>query len=118
LSAWGGRASHSSKPIVFFEHAGTHHAKREDLGDLSQPKQPSHIFARLGLWEEDIHCNLASKATSEARSKVHIGAQNRLHAMEFLEYAYLQIGQDEKARALVLEAAHCQRFHRTNSPTA
>jgi tetratricopeptide (TPR) repeat protein len=69
---------------------------------------PSHIFARLGLWEDDIRCNLASKATSEANSEVHTGAQNRLHAMEFLEYAYLQIGQDERARAIVLEAASIQ----------
>jgi tetratricopeptide (TPR) repeat protein len=33
-----------------------------------------------------------------------MGAENRLHAMEFLEYAYLQTGQDEKARAIVAEA--------------
>ena len=62
---------------------------------------PSHIFARLGLWQEDIDSNLASKAAAE---RAHAGAENRLHAMEFLEYAYLQIGHDEEARAIMMEA--------------
>jgi hypothetical protein len=47
---------------------------------------PSHIFARLGLWQHDIASNLASKSESERKDGMHIGAQNRLHAMEFLEY--------------------------------
>ncbi len=62
---------------------------------------PSHIFTRLGLWQEDIESNWASKAAAE---KVHAGAENRLHAMEFLEYAYLQIGHDDGARAIIAEA--------------
>ena len=54
---------------------------------------PSHIFARLGMWEDDIHSNLAS---------VEIAKQQRafpemLHAMSFLEYAYLQEGNFEQA---------------------
>jgi tetratricopeptide (TPR) repeat protein len=62
---------------------------------------PGHIFARLGLWQEDIRSNLASKAAAE---KTDAGAENRLHAMEFLEYAYLQIGHDSEARAIIAEA--------------
>jgi len=62
---------------------------------------PSHIFTRLGLWREDIDSNLASKAAAE---KAHAGAENQLHAMEFLEYAYLQIGHDEEAHAIIAEA--------------
>ena len=62
---------------------------------------PSHIFTRLGLWQEDIQSNLASKAAAE---KADAGAENRLHAMEFLEYAYLQIGQDDDAQAIMTEA--------------
>ena len=34
---------------------------------------------------------------------VHVGAENRLHAMEFLEYADLQIGHDDEAWAIVTE---------------
>ena len=66
---------------------------------------PGHIFARLGLWQDDIKSNLASKAAAENNSGgMHTGAQHRLHAMEFLQYAYLQTGQDTKANALIQEA--------------
>ena len=66
---------------------------------------PGHIFARLGLWQDDIRSNLASKAAAQATTTgMHMGAQNDLHAMEFLEYAYLQTGQDNEARAIVEEA--------------
>jgi tetratricopeptide (TPR) repeat protein len=69
---------------------------------------PSHIFARLGLWDEDIRSNLASKAAAES-STVHVGAESRLHAMEFLEYAYLQIGHDDEARAILTEGSTVKR---------
>jgi tetratricopeptide (TPR) repeat protein len=65
---------------------------------------PSHIFSRLGLWQDDIRSNLASKAASESTTAMHVGAENRLHAMEFLEYAYLQIGHDDEAQAIVAAA--------------
>jgi tetratricopeptide (TPR) repeat protein len=65
---------------------------------------PSHIFARLGLWEDDIRSNLASKAAAEVTTGPRIGAENRLHAMEFLEYAYLQSGRFDEAGAIVEEA--------------
>jgi tetratricopeptide (TPR) repeat protein len=64
---------------------------------------PSHIFIRLGLWQDAIRSNLASKAASEELA-VHVGADERLHAMEFLEYAYLQIGQFSQAAAIIAEA--------------
>jgi hypothetical protein len=62
---------------------------------------PSHIFTRLGIWQEDIDSNSASKAAAE---NAHAGAENRLHALEFIEYAYLQIGHDDEARAIIAEA--------------
>jgi hypothetical protein len=62
---------------------------------------PSHIFARLGLWQEDIQSNLASLHAAQSTSAVHVGAEHQLHAMEFLEYAYLQIGEDDKAKEMV-----------------
>jgi tetratricopeptide (TPR) repeat protein len=61
---------------------------------------PSHIFARLGLWQDDIQSNLASKAMAEEQ---HATA-DRLHAMNFLEYAYLQLGEHDQAKALEEEA--------------
>jgi hypothetical protein len=68
---------------------------------------PSHIFTRLGLWQEDIDSNLASKVAAE---KAHAGAENRLHAMEFLEYAYLQIGHEAEARTIIAEAKTIPQF--------
>ena len=61
---------------------------------------PSHIFARLGLWQDDIQSNLASKAAAEKQSQT----PDRLHAMLFLEYAYLQTGLDNQAKAIETEA--------------
>ena len=62
---------------------------------------PGHIFARLGMWPEDISSNEASVAASLKDEAEHQpGAAHQLHADEFLVYAWLQTGQDEKARAL------------------
>lgn len=58
---------------------------------------PSHIFARLGMWQEDIASNLESLAAAEKDAS---GSEARLHAMDFLEYAYLQIGQDRRAESI------------------
>jgi tetratricopeptide (TPR) repeat protein len=63
---------------------------------------PGHIFARLGMWPEDIDSNLASVAASEKAEAAGIpGTHHRYHAEEFLLYAYLQTGQDSKAKQLV-----------------
>lgn len=62
---------------------------------------PSHIFARLGLWQEDIQSNLASLGAAKLASTIHIGAENQVHVMEFLEYGYLQIGLENKAKEMI-----------------
>jgi hypothetical protein len=61
---------------------------------------PSHIFARLGLWQEDIQANLKSVALAE-KSQDAFMKGHELHAMHFLLYAYLQIGQDATAKQIV-----------------
>jgi tetratricopeptide (TPR) repeat protein len=70
---------------------------------------PSHIFARLGLWQEDIQSNVASLAAARQPSAMHIGAENQVHAMEFLEYAYLQIGRNDKAQELIGELQNVRK---------
>ena len=65
---------------------------------------PSHIFTRLGLWQESIVSNLASEeAARKWVEKTHPGATafDALHAIDYLEYAYLQTGRDAQARELV-----------------
>jgi len=52
---------------------------------------PGHIFTRRGLWDESIETNLRSVATS----KNHFDS---LHALDYLEYAYLQQGRDSDAK--------------------
>ncbi len=74
---------------------------------------PSHIFTRLGMWKESIDSNLASAQTAQAWvAKTHAGATafDALHATDYLEYAYLQTGQDAKARELVENVAKVTSF--------
>jgi tetratricopeptide (TPR) repeat protein len=62
---------------------------------------PGHIFARLGMWPEDIQSNLASVAASQkAEAAGQPGVAHQMHADEFLIYAYLQVGEDDKARVM------------------
>jgi tetratricopeptide (TPR) repeat protein len=65
---------------------------------------PSHIFTRLGLWQESIQSNLrAVTASKDYEAKTHPGAAyyERLHALDYLEYAYLQGSQDQEAKRVL-----------------
>jgi len=65
---------------------------------------PSHIFARVGLWQDDINSNLASIAATRKTAAMHMGGEgHQFHAMDFLFYAYMQSGRDPDARALIEE---------------
>ena len=65
---------------------------------------PSHIFARVGLWQDDINSNLASIAASRKSAAMGMGGEShQFHAMDFLFYAYMQSGRDADARALIEE---------------
>ena len=64
---------------------------------------PSHIFTRLGMWQESIASNLASaEAAQQGLARSHSSATSfeAMHASDYLAYAYLQTGQDAKAREL------------------
>jgi hypothetical protein len=56
---------------------------------------PSHIFTRLGLWQESIASNLASAASATKNN----APGNEAHAKDYLIYAYLQGAQDRKAKS-------------------
>ena len=73
---------------------------------------PSHIFTRLGLWRESIASNLASaEAGDRLMEKRHPGAthSDTLHAFDYLEYAYLQLGDQTRARKILEKAAAAHR---------
>jgi tetratricopeptide (TPR) repeat protein len=58
---------------------------------------PSHIFTRLGLWDDSI----ASNAESARVAREDGEANDQLHAMDYLVYANLQLGQDRKAQNVI-----------------
>lgn len=60
---------------------------------------PSHIFTRVGHWRDSI----ASNATAARIAKINKDPDEQLHFMDYLVYAYLQLGQDKKARAAIDE---------------
>jgi hypothetical protein len=69
---------------------------------------PSHIFVRLGMWDETIASNIRSAEAAKAHAaELHPGTMsfNSLHAYDYLTYAYLQRGEDEEVRKLVDEVA-------------
>jgi hypothetical protein len=73
---------------------------------------PSHIFTRLGLWQESIDSNRASadagKAYYAKLGKDTVWDQT-LHALDYVVYAYLQTGQDKQARAVFEELTTMQK---------
>ncbi len=65
---------------------------------------PSHIFACVGLWQDDISSNLASIAATRKTAAMHMGGEgHQFHAMDFLLYAYLQSGREGDAAKLIDE---------------
>src|SRR5438309_3146289 len=57
---------------------------------------PSHIFIRLGLWEDSISSNIA--AVGAARK--HGDQGEEFHALDYLTYAYLQLGRNAEAEKI------------------
>ncbi|HYT98932.1 MAG TPA: hypothetical protein VEK85_01050 [Gemmatimonadales bacterium] len=69
---------------------------------------PSHIFTRLGLWDDAIASNHRSVAAArQFEEERHLNAlwDQRGHAWDYLVYAYLQQGRDGEAKRVVDEAA-------------
>ncbi len=68
---------------------------------------PSHIFVRLGLWQDSITSNVAANASGAHAAEMHLAeAHYQTHAMDFLSYSYLQSGQEAKAREVIEHTAH------------
>ena len=73
---------------------------------------PSHIFTRVGYWTESIASNIESaRAAKESED-----FDDQLHPMDYLVYAYLQLGQDEKAKAVIDEMNTVTGFTETFLP--
>jgi hypothetical protein len=66
---------------------------------------PSHTFARLGLWQDDINSNLAAIRVADGMAEHHHVMHHKVHSLDFLEYAYIQIGDDASAKAAIEQIA-------------
>jgi hypothetical protein len=67
---------------------------------------PSHIFVRLGLWDETIAANQRSFAAGVAYAQAQrLGGvvPEQFHALDYMVYGYLQEGRDSAARATVAD---------------
>jgi len=67
---------------------------------------PSHIFTRVGYWKESIAANQASVRAAKADK----AATDQLHGQDYMVYAYLQLAQDNNARAVIDDMVKSANF--------
>jgi tetratricopeptide (TPR) repeat protein len=68
---------------------------------------PSHIFVRLGLWQDSTASNIAAIASGAHAAEMHLAEYHyQTHAMDFLSYSYLQSGREAKAREVIEHTSH------------
>ncbi|HSB42481.1 MAG TPA: hypothetical protein VLK28_11660 [Methylomirabilota bacterium] len=77
---------------------------------------PSHIFTRVGNWQESIETNRASaKAAADTLaaggSQTGLRSYEGLHAYDYMMYGYMQLGRDGEARALVEEVTATRKLN-------
>jgi len=83
---------------------------------------PSHIFTRLGLWQQSIESNRDGHAAALKYVRRNLGPDaydgETVHTMDYLEYAYLQTAQDKKAKEVVDELLSYRKGDGANLPMA
>ena len=77
---------------------------------------PSHIFTRVGAWQESIDANRASAkaaAASVADNQYQFGLRSyeALHAYDYMMYAFLQLSKDRDAKALMEEVGATRKLN-------
>ncbi len=71
---------------------------------------PSHIYTRLGLWQDSITSNIASRDAAHQQGDTG----EELHAMDYLVYAYLQSGKDSEALEVVRQLRSMENLKSRN----
>jgi len=71
---------------------------------------PSHIFVRLGLWPEVIEWNRRSADAALEQSPEAYTSLHHVHALDYMVYAYLQRGQDQKAEEALREILEVDNY--------
>src|SRR5213596_3108117 len=77
---------------------------------------PSHIFTRVGAWQESIDANRASAkvaTTAVADNQYQFGLRSyeALHAYDYMMYAFLQLSKDRDAKALMEEVGATRKLN-------
>jgi tetratricopeptide (TPR) repeat protein len=106
--------SYDAAPIA---HRGLPAARRYAAIAPSAPHalhMPSHIFTRVGAWTD----SAATNQRSAAAAKGDNDADNQLHAIDYMAYAYLQLARDGDAQRVVDEAAQVTGARRFSGPYA
>lgn len=78
---------------------------------------PSHIFSRVGMWKEMVESNRASYLAAKGELKENtlgIGAYDALHAMDYMQFGYLQQAQDKAAKQLLDEVGTIRKVNVEN----
>jgi len=78
---------------------------------------PSHIFSRLGLWQEMVEGNRVSYLAAKAELKettLGIGTYDALHAMDYMVFGHLQQAQDKAAKQLADEVGSVRKVNVEN----
>ncbi|MBZ0156368.1 MAG: hypothetical protein K8I29_09195 [Alphaproteobacteria bacterium] len=78
---------------------------------------PSHIFSRVGLWQEMVEDNRASYLAAKSELKeatLDIGTYDALHAMDYMVFGLLQQAQDKGAKQLLDEVAAIRKVNVEN----
>jgi tetratricopeptide (TPR) repeat protein len=58
---------------------------------------PSHTYVLLGRWQDTINANTAAQEAERDRGT----PEDRIHALDYLVYAYLQLGRDAEAKQVL-----------------
>jgi len=69
---------------------------------------PSHIYTMVGMWKESIASNINSvNVANDYAEKVKLDGvlAGVPHAYDFMQYAYLQLGQDKEAKSMIEKSA-------------
>lgn len=75
---------------------------------------PSHIYVRLGMWQQTIASNIASARVARENARAGVMPFDALHADDYLAYAWLQRGEDGKVRTLVDELSSVKAIDTEN----
>jgi hypothetical protein len=79
---------------------------------------PSHIFTRLGLWNDVITSNARAAAAArrfEESQQLHAMWDQDAHALDYLMYGYLQRGMEDEAAGVARRVARATTFFPENA---